>query len=367
MSSHENDEATPLVRRDSRAPSSSSSAETNDAVTQQKLKDKQQYGSKRKREFLRKGILSTLVRVLPYCIVNIGIVLLLNYFKWRYKTRTLQILEIFRIDETGHQYTAALVAFLMVTRVFLSYQRFDEAWSHFETLCQTTRELVQNIITITSYNTHQSSKKWRSQVAYRSLLFLRTTVAVLEYPETGLLSKDVPELDGLELDHTRQQTLMHPDNAPYVNPLRIKEGFLSQHEENLRAPIHVGHLLQKSIVQQALLQEDEELIILHSIDVLLSAYYALKEFLIPPPFLYIQMLRSLLFLYAFTFPLALIYISTQNDVTVLDVAVQCFSVLLVTLGGLGLEAVAMALDKPFCLKSNFTRFKLSDGWLVIVV
>jgi hypothetical protein len=48
--------------------------------------------------------------------------------------------------------------------------------------------------------TQQEAKEWRSEIAYRIMLVLRTTVAIIEYPNDIIPAWQLPELSsGLEL------------------------------------------------------------------------------------------------------------------------------------------------------------------------
>ena len=60
-------------------------------------------------------------RVLPYCVINVGIMLLLTYVKWWDDINYLQI------SDQGHTFVTMVMSFLLVSRVTMALSRYSEA------------------------------------------------------------------------------------------------------------------------------------------------------------------------------------------------------------------------------------------------
>jgi hypothetical protein len=106
------------------------------------------------------------------------------------------------LEKTKHNYPKnSLITMLLL---LLLYGRFV----YFSTL----GELMQTmVIWSRKYrNTTMEAKEWRLEVAYRTMLLLRTIVAVLEYPTRKIPAWTVPELSGIELQVCKQQEQQSP-------------------------------------------------------------------------------------------------------------------------------------------------------------
>jgi len=183
------------------------------------------------------------------------------------------------------------------------------------------------------------------QVTYRSMLFLRTAMGILDYPTSGIPNWKCPELNGVELDYVLNNLLYHPQNTHYAMLPRC------EYEENMRVPILVGALLRKSIIEHCKrlpipLEVPQEMKLLSSVDQCVSAFSGIRKFnSTPVPFPLIQMSRTFLFLYLYTVPFVFL---PDNS----SVYAHCFAIFLLTYGFMGLETVAIALDDPFGKSSN---------------
>ena len=117
-------------------------------------------------------------------------------------------------------------------------------------------------------NSGPEGKQWRIEVAYRTLLLLRTAVAVVQYQSEKVPAWDVPELSGEEYEfcqpsdairrHAQTEATVFNDSMRV--PLRL--AYLLRHTicaQNKRLPVEVG--IQK------------EMKLLGSIDTFLSGYY----------------------------------------------------------------------------------------------
>ena len=63
-------------------------------------------------------------------------------------------------------------------------------------------------------NNDEVAKEWRNEVAYRSMIVLRTAVAVIDYTTNKVPAWDIPELSGTELQfaidgHTNNNASRH--------------------------------------------------------------------------------------------------------------------------------------------------------------
>jgi len=189
-------------------------------------------------------------------------------------------------------------------------------------------------------NADEESKKWRLEVAYRTLLLLRTCMAVVDYPTAGIPPWELPELNGEELEDVRSNTYLNPQTRNLVHHER------TEFEESLRVPTRIAFLLRQSIHSHSKrLQVPLELIFEHrcltNVDVFLNAYAGMRKFLTTPvPFPLVQMTRTFNFAYVFTVPFVLL----SDDSSIYA---HCLQVFILTYGFVGLELVAIELDDPF--------------------
>ena len=113
------------------------------------------------------------------------------------------------------------------------------------------------------------SKEWRLEVAYRMMMLLRTSVAVIEYPSHKVAPWEVAELSGQELEYVRpsESWYRHSTKRPH-----------SKYADCMRAPLLVAYLLRESIVSQtyrlptaiAAIHENK---LMASVDSFLTGYY----------------------------------------------------------------------------------------------
>ena len=200
---------------------------------------------------------------------------------------------------------------------------------------------MQNVCILTASYQDQKSQEWRAEVAYRTMLFLRTSMAILNYSTDGIPNWKVPELNGSELTYVMDNLLFQPHNRHYAILPR------SEYEENNRVPILVAMLLRRTLAEHvkrlpAPLAVPQEMKLLSSADACVAGFTGLRKFSSTPvPFPLVQMARTFLFLYLFTIPLVLVA-DVQSSIYA-----HCFAVFLMTYGFMGLEVIAIALDDPF--------------------
>ena len=147
-------------------------------------------------------------------------------------------------------------------------------------------------------NNDQTAKEWRSEVAYRSMILLRTAVAVMDYATNHIPAWDIPELSGTELQfaidgHTnttgRSDTFFSPGIATSSSrrtssiTSTISERSTTTMNNNLfldslRVPTRMAYLLRESICSQEErlthpmhIQLENKL--LSSVDSILQGYY----------------------------------------------------------------------------------------------
>jgi hypothetical protein len=140
------------------------------------------------------------------------------------------------------------------------------------------RELVQKSIVYSRSkpkNNETTAKEWRSELGYRSLLLLRTTVAVIEYPSKKVPAYEVPELSGVELASCQpdKQFLRHA-NIPSAAAI-----------DSIRVPQRMAQLLRESICSQSErlaqpLSGNQESSLLASIDNFQGGYYGMRKFMV---------------------------------------------------------------------------------------
>lgn len=315
------------------------------------------YDSENHWSILTQRIGSAWPDVFPFCVFNCLLVVLLYVVDPKG--------EVYFLSNQGHKFIKFIVAFLIVSRVTMAMKNFNEARTYIGHMYKESRELVQTLCIITANHQDQKSKEWRAEVTYRAMLFLRTSMGILDYPTNGVPNWKFPELNGPELDFILNNLLYHPQNSHYAMLPRC------EYEENSRVPVLVGLLLRKSIAEHSKrlpvpLGVPEELKLLGSVDKCVAAYTGIRSFKSTPvPFPLVQMSRTFLFLYLFTVPLVL-----TRDPS--NVFAHCFAVFLLTYGFMGLEVIAIALDDPFgdddidfkCLAMAHTAFE--DTYLTIL-
>mmetsp|Transcript_22222 Transcript_22222/g.65840 ORF Transcript_22222/g.65840 Transcript_22222/m.65840 type:complete len:218 (-) Transcript_22222:1055-1708(-) len=110
--------------------------------------------------------------VLPFCLVNVLITYLVVLAKWKGVDLTF--------PSDGHSFMAIMVSFLIVTRAQITYNRFMEARGHLSDVFRSCRELIHHTAVLTMQDKCRGAKEWRQDVAYRTIILLRVTIAALE-------------------------------------------------------------------------------------------------------------------------------------------------------------------------------------------
>jgi hypothetical protein len=150
----------------------------------------------------------------------------------------------------------------------LTYLLFDSTTA--TTRYNETREMIQKTLTFSrkhTRNTTLESKEWRMETAYRILLLLRTSIAVLQLRTLGVAPWEVPELSGQELEFCR----------PSLSWRRHAQSTQSRESDSIKVPMLMAFLLRESVSSQeqrlshpmTALQEDR---LLQGIESYMTAY-----------------------------------------------------------------------------------------------
>jgi len=205
-------------------------------------------------------------RIIVYCFANVSLMVIGRYLQEEYY-------KDLEISDEGHNFIAVVVAFLLVSRVNLVLSRFDEARQHLGVMYRETRELISSMAVLSAKgNDDEASKKWRLEIAYRALILLRTSMAVVDYPSDNIAPWNLPELSGEELQNIRNNSYLNPDVRCLAHQQR------TEFEESMRVPTWIGYLLKKSICShsqrlQVPLTAMHETALLASVDGFMGGYY----------------------------------------------------------------------------------------------
>ena len=272
------------------------------------------------------------------------------------------------ISETGHGFLSLVMAFLLVSRVTTSLARYDAARESLEVMNKTCRQLVHTACvysmsssktttttTTTSNNNNNddnatAAKEWRHEVTLRSLLLLRTAMAVIDYPSTHVRVLDIPELMRCQVERQELLQYAHATTTTYSSSSSSASSSRLL-EENMRIPIGMSYLLRKSIRSQEerlqpccipVVAEGD----LHAlVNAFLDGYHGITKLLTTPvPFSLIQMTSTFLWFYIFTVPFALL---SADDTSWVAIISHCAVAFVMTFGFVGMDLISQQLDDPF--------------------
>jgi len=194
------------------------------------------------------------------------------------------------------------------------------------------------------------AKKWRRDVAIKTLTFLKTVIMALEQANRH--------------GDADEQVSADCTNKVSHDALKFAHGIRTQVDENFRAPSAAGYDLYSTIIahrvgeKDALLrpmQVNEVLKLLSHVEEALNHFSELEILLTTPyPFPLVQMARTFLFFWVYTLPFCLVG-NFQN------LAVILICMFFVTYGFIGLEYVSMEMDDPFGEDPNdFDDLKMAN-------
>ncbi len=127
-------------------------------------------------------------QVLPFCLVNVAIMIFVTYLNDRFSSHKIGM------TARGHTFLGVVVSFLLISRVNEAYDRYQKQRGFLSTMYREARQLVQYAFIYSANSTDLQSKEWRAELAYRTLILLRTTMAVIDYPTTKVPAWAIPEL-----------------------------------------------------------------------------------------------------------------------------------------------------------------------------
>jgi predicted membrane chloride channel (bestrophin family) len=297
-------------------------------------------------------------KVLPYCIWNVLLTIGIRYML-EYDHINLTV------DSTGHKYMAALMSFLVVTRVKIIYDRYMTQSQKLSDCLRAIRELAQNVCILSARDTSTRAKQWRHDVLYHGIVLLRVTSAILQYRSNSENEPwDVPELSwDLQAQvkecmflQSEKNTSSGGDDCDARSPKRLAhKGEATWSRTALDESCRAVPLLCFQVRQEIMKQRDgtwlktgtwdhpcnEETKLLDCIGDFHKAFSSLRVMLTTPmPFPLVQMTKTFLFVWVFRIPFALCH--DQYHLISL-----CIIVFLITFGFFGLEYVAMELADVF--------------------
>lgn len=273
-------------------------------------------------------------RVMPYCIFNVIIAILTELLVKKHGFD-------FRYTGKGHSLMTMIVSFLLVSRILVSYSRYNQVRSAVSQVFSVAQRLIHQILVFSSSNMNQSGKEWRHEMAFLTMVQLRAVMAVIDYDTDKIASWDLPEMDPQMATQLREVLFLDETTKRFAH-----HSWVSKCEENMRVPVRLALSLRKTIMSSCKTL-DEEMegsevnTLLGTVDGIMNGYYGIRAFLTAPfPFPLVQMSRTFLFLYLFTMPFAFL-----ADLT--NPIGHYIVIFFLTYGYLGIEFVAIELDDPF--------------------
>jgi len=288
--------------------------------------------------------------VLPYCIVNTLLTLLLLYL--------LSIGIDLTVSEWGHEFMSVLASFLLITKFNLTLGVYYEMQTNLMRMGRSTRQLVMLACCLTQHQqqNQKAAAVWRSEVAYRALVLLSATSTMLTkvndlnaWEAPGVSVSELGPLTLLQNSETakssyHQQNLsQHPKG---VHPRQYESGYSLPSDLNLRVPTILASQLFQAIAAPSgtpKLDSIQVKQLTDQVELFLEGYHGIRVYLnIPLPYSMVQMSRIFLLLYVVTMPFAIL----SADLKLADAQVILL-VFIMTYGFMGLELVSTNLDDPF--------------------
>ena len=289
-------------------------------------------------------------QVLPYCIVNTTLTLLLLY---------LLSLDIdLTVNEWGHDFMSILVSFLLITKFNLTLGVYYEMQTNLLKMGRSIRQIVMLACCLTQNQRNQKAASvWRSDVTYRALVLLSATSTMLTRVN-DLNAWEAPGVSISELgpltfqqdskaskpSYHQQNLSQHPKG---IHPRQYESGHSLPSDLNLRVPTLLAHQLSQTIASPASGTPQLDAIqikqLTDQVELFLEGFHGIRVYLnIPLPYSMVQMSRIFLLLYVFTMPFAIL----SADLKLGDVQVVLL-VFIMTYGFMGLELVSTNLEDPF--------------------
>lgn len=245
-------------------------------------------------------------KVLPFCFLNMGLSCTLVYLM-KYHNITLDI------SSQTHSVLSVIAAFLSVTKITLSLDRYQLLREQLSILYREPREFIQHMAVFTRNDDPNNISKpsssiggagmgrsttqprpqkspnidplsvapeWRSDVAFLLMILIRTVVAALSYDATGIPAWDIPELTHSEIRNdlcsNLDMNISDPTNGTNVSVPSDK--YEEQRGKNFRVPIRIAFLLRGQIYSQrtrlnVMMEYLEESTLFNSLTIFMNAYH----------------------------------------------------------------------------------------------
>jgi hypothetical protein len=223
------------------------------------------------------ALIMSVVQVLPYCLFNVCLMLALSLIdRYVMKDRDLVV----HVSTQGHTFITFIVSYLLLSRVNSGLARYNTARDYLSTMYRESRDLVQAACVFSAKNTDESAQEWRHEMAYRSLLLLRTAMAVVDYPTDKIPAWTVPELNGFERDDVRRNLFLEEDSPARRWAHKPRDEW----EETMRVPVRLEYLLQTTLHSQRRrlkvpIQIPQEARLLVNVSNFMVGYYGIRKFL----------------------------------------------------------------------------------------
>lgn len=259
--------------------------------------------------------------VLPYCIFNCSLTSLIWFIESKLGIRIT-------FSGQAHALMGLIVSYLVVSKVYLSLERYMVSRSWAGQAFTTLRELNQLVLTFSEGQSSVEARIWRREAREKTVELLQSTIRVIKDEEKACyLARNEPP---------------STEDDPFLYALALRSHI---YHGCCVLPVDL-HILERSKLVDA-------------INLYLTAYRQLLKLASTPlPFTMIQMGRTFLFLWTFTLPFALVGIVDE----IISVIIFVF---FLTYGFVGLEFVSMQLLHPFGDSDNDINIDgMSDAVIV---
>jgi predicted membrane chloride channel (bestrophin family) len=206
-------------------------------------------------------------RVLPYCLLNVAVTYgVYLYFQQNHPSSSSN-----SSATSGHKYMSMLMAFLVVTRVKITYDNYMQNANNVAQLYESIRGLVQEMCIMTANDTSRHAKQWRQDVAYASIVLLRVSISVLEYKsnpnvDPWAVAAELERRTKFQMswciEETQQQNNMKPNgnrinSSSSATPYNVAAQAILRQTENDESwqIVSTCHAAQQQKDQQHCLQE----------------------------------------------------------------------------------------------------------------
>jgi predicted membrane chloride channel (bestrophin family) len=265
-------------------------------------------------------------KVIKYCIANVVNTVFVVMMQRHYGIDL-------SFSDRGHTFMSMMVSFLMVTRSNIAYSRYMEARTDLSNAMTACRELVSHAVAFTRYERGDDAKKWRTDLAKRTIKLLTAVVSALQYQNTGIDTWKEPALSAQEKLALKSAVQTSNERTPLVLAMWV-QSTIASNVEFLKTKDKEGKEIP-------MLHANKELKLYSQLSDFVKSYHGLMKLISTPfPFPLVQMTRTFLFIWIFTLPWVLV-----NDLKKFPALI--FTVFFITYAFVGLELVAIELDDPF--------------------